>query len=172
LANVIGNIWPGEAYAYLGTEGSSVNQWRINPTSVKIPVYDDYDVASNSFQAINFFNAYWRWGAINGSGTIALVDAGTDVVIYGDNFTQLTLRRTEEIYDRYGNYVGTLPGGTKLAIDSGSCGSTKTYLLAFHYYYQNGQWHRAVGDNYGFIDTGAREYGCEGNWSIMHNYNS
>ncbi len=171
MATKIGNIWPGEGYALLGCDGAIINKWQINPTASKIPVYNEYDPNSYSFEAINFYNSYWRWGAINGNGTIRLSEAGSSVTINGNTYTELSLRRSEEVYFPNGTYSHTLPAGTTIAIGSGSCGSTKTYLLAFYYYYSNGQWLSAVSSGYGFVDTGAREYGCDSNWSIIHNYN-
>lgn len=166
MANVIGHVYPNEAFVFLGVEGGIVDAWMVNTTSRTIPVYDDVGITGN--EAVMFHNGTFKQGYMDCTGCSRLFDAATRHDRIGNqNCAILTLRRTEEIYDASGNVIGNMLAGSNLAIDSSKCGSTKPYLLNYDHYKAGSSsvWTPVSGTR--FIDTGAREYGCDSNWSII-----
>lgn len=167
MANVIGHVYPNEAFVFLGVEGGIVDAWMVNTAGKTIAVYDDVGGTGN--EAIMFFNGSFKQGYMDCTGCSRLYDAAAQYTrINNSTYAVLTLRRKEEIYDGSGNLIGNMLAGSNLAIDSSRCGSTKPYLLNYDYYKagSSSTWSPVSGTR--FIDTGAREYGCESNWSIKY----
>lgn len=168
----IGTIYNYEAFVDYG-----VNIWCVNTSGANTPVYDSSSGMSNPARIYFYRNGYGfpSLGYINvtdGLQENPLYNCGIyTTTINGTSYMVVRLRRSEELYNSSGTYQRMLPSGMEMAIFEGSAGASNKHYLAIQWIKENGVWVRPVGSSYGFVDTGAREYACDTNWSIKHAYN-
>lgn len=167
----IGTIYNYEAFVDYG-----VNIWCVNTSGASTPVFDSSSGMSNPVRIYFYHSGYGfpSSGFINVTGgpeINPLYNCGTRTTINGSMHTVVRLRRSEELYNSSGTYQRMLPSGMEMAIFDGSAGASNKHYLAIQWIKENGVWVRPVGSSYGFVDSGAREYACDTNWSIKHAYN-
>lgn len=151
--NQVGTIVQNEAYAY-----------------DSIRAAEDYNIAKIYFLS----STGARYGYIKCGGlfndpifrSLYSCRLGT-IVLDGKTYGLFEIqRRAEELYNPSGSQIGTLPIGTKIAVDSDSYnGQTMPYLLHIKGYLGE-IW---VTGSF-FVDTGIRT-GSGAYWSIKHAYN-
>lgn len=112
---------------------------------------------------IHFLNSSGSivWGGIatqadNCMKRVSLYPYGTATVL-GQKRNVFKMRRIENIYTYNGNYWGQVASGSKVVVDSNTCGDTHpNWCKITHVQKSDGTWQTVSGDghSYGFIDFG------------------
>lgn len=176
----IGDIYPGEAFClwseFSGTR-KDMKLWCVNNSSYNIPVYNDLQTYDSEIYFNDPSGNFPRYGVIRSNDvgrytTLAML-ANYNTTIGGVNHRVFRLRRTEERYTAGGSYLGTIPSGYEIASTNGQHGASNKHFIIAQYYRAPGMGWVKVDPNssYGWVNTGANEYGCGSNWSIDHTLN-
>lgn len=138
--NTIGAIEPREFFTYVGAEGSLLSIYFLSPSGARYGYLHEPVPQSVLTE-------------------ISTRPYGTAVI---DNTTYKTfiMRSQQNLYDAYGNCVGSVAAGKRVACLTGMSGSNQPYLKGINYAEKRaGGWDsmRTNEDiNYGFVDTGLR----------------